>query len=82
MDAPDKINLLDLTPAAAHDALAVFFEQRGDPRYRGRSSRAPPVVECRRDLRRDDGIAEVTARCIECRVRAAATGDRRAAEVD
>ncbi len=34
MDAPDKINLLDLTPAAAHDALAVFFEQRGDPRYR------------------------------------------------
>jgi 23S rRNA (adenine2503-C2)-methyltransferase len=27
-------NLLDLTPAAAHDALAIFFEAHGEPRYR------------------------------------------------
>ncbi len=34
MTAATKINLLDLTPAAANAALAVFFEQRGEPRYR------------------------------------------------
>ena len=32
--AATKTNLLDLTPSAAHDALAVYFEQRGEPRYR------------------------------------------------
>lgn len=32
--AATKTNLLDLTPPAAHDALAAFFEQRGEARYR------------------------------------------------
>jgi 23S rRNA (adenine2503-C2)-methyltransferase len=31
-----KINLLDLTPAAAHDQLARFFERVGEPAYRAK----------------------------------------------
>jgi 23S rRNA (adenine2503-C2)-methyltransferase len=34
--APQPINLLDLEPAAANDALAAFFEARGEPSYRAK----------------------------------------------
>jgi 23S rRNA (adenine2503-C2)-methyltransferase len=30
------LNLLDLTPAAAHDVLVTFFEARGEPSYRAK----------------------------------------------
>ena len=31
-----RINLLNLTPAAATAALETFFQERGEPRYRAR----------------------------------------------
>ena len=34
MTAPAKLNLLDMTPAAAHERLAEFFARVGEPAYR------------------------------------------------
>ena len=34
MNAPGKVNLLDMVPAAAHERLAEFFGRVGEPAYR------------------------------------------------